>query len=163
MPDRWDFYNETISSIISQARRLTPTEIMSVRSQLIDLCNNKKRMKKTQFNHDERIKLIHPELLRGKILIYLLKKTKWGNNPLMFTRKKLAEVTGKKQSQISTATRKLISLGLVSMHREFFQETRKFRNVYNITTNGVYAVKWLMKTKKGKGDERWLIKKKSKK
>lgn len=148
MPDRWNIYNETIGNIISEARSLTSTEIISVRSQLMDLYNNKKRIKEPQFSTSERIRLIHPHSLRGKILIYLLRSTKWENNSFLFTRKKIADVNSKKQSQISTATKKLIQLGLVSTHREFFPKTRKFRNIYNLTISGVYAAKWLIKQKK---------------
>ena len=151
MPDRWDIYNETIGNIISEARSLTTTEIMSLRSQLNDLSNNKKRLKEKRFSAEERIRMMHPDGLRGQILIHLLKNTKWENNkPIKFTRYYIAQKFSRKPSEISRATKKLIQLGLISMHREFFREKRSFRNVYYITTTGVYAAKWLIKTKKGK-------------
>ncbi len=153
MPDRWDIYNETIGNIISEARSLTTAEIMSLRSRLMDVYHSKKCGKKTQmFSTEERIRLIQPNNARGKILIHLFKNLSWEKQkPEIFTRKNLAEITGKKQSQISTATRKLIQLELISVHREFFPETRKFRNCYNITTSGVYAAKWLINPKNKKG------------
>ena len=155
MPDKWDIHNETIGNIISEARSLTTTEIMSVRSQLKDLCYSKKTLKKTQhqqFSNEERIRMIQPNGLRGKILTYLFRNISWEKQkPEIFTRKNLAGITGKKQSQISTAAKKLIQLGLISMHRAFFPETHAFRNCYNLTISGVYAARWLIKnSKKGR-------------
>ena len=152
MPDRWDIHNETIGNIISEARSLTATEIMSVRSQLQDLCYSKKNLKTQQhqkFSNEERIRMIQPNGLRGKLLIHLFKNISWEKQkPEIFTRKNLAGITGKKQSQISTAAKKLIQLGLISMHRAFFPETHAFRNCYNLTISGVYAARWLIKTQK---------------
>ncbi len=65
-----------------------------------------------------------------------------------YSNREAAISVAKKKHLTIRHVKKLIQLGLVSTHREFFPKTRKFRNIYNLTISGVYAAKWLIKQKK---------------
>lgn len=145
--------NRKLDNIIAQISDLTVSELKEIIPVFVDMYSNKKHttMKKTGktfFNNEEKIRMIQPNSVSGKTLTYLFRNISWEKQkPIVFTRKQIAEKLGRKPSEISRATKHLIHMGLVTMHREFFKDTRKFRNLYNLTTEGIWTTRWMINRK----------------
>ena len=132
--------NGEMDNIIAQINDLAPSKIKDVLlPHLIKVYGNKPKFRK-EANINKGT--IQPDSITEKTLIYLFKNLKWENTKReKFTREKIAEVLGRKPSEISRSTRRLIQMGLVKKDRFYYFPSGRFRNFYSITTEGIYKVR----------------------
>lgn len=78
--------------------------------------------------------------LKEKVLLHLLEHFDDGKStPHLFSRYGMASAFDVAASQISRVTRKLLRNELIEKRRGYVNETKKFRNFYYLTTDGIYV------------------------
>lgn len=79
--------------------------------------------------------------LKDKILLYIADASYnngHNNNSLIFSRSAIAKALSVAESQISRAARKLLVQGSILKKRVYVPQTGKFRDVYEVTTQGAF-------------------------